>query len=674
MRADFNSDWTFTDSKGAKKNIFVPHDAMIGEERNASNPSSSNGAFFAGGNYTYEREFYVPDEWKSKIVDFEFEGVYQKAEVYINDKLAGKCIYGYLPFWIETKDLLHYGSTNKITVEVYNNEQPNCRWYSGSGIYRPVWMWVQEQVRILHNGVRITTLSHSPAEIHITTKHDGGQISIEILDSESNRVLRAKGDDVKLKIPNAKLWNAEHPYLYTCRVNCENEGKIIETRDIKFGLRHISWSTKGFFVNGENTLFKGGCVHHDNGVIGACSYEKSEYRRVRLLKESGYNALRSSHNPASSAMLRACDELGMYMMDETWDMWVIPKLKYDYSSDFLNCYKMDIETIVDRDYNHPSVIMYSIGNEVSDPTKDEGIQVEKSLVDCFHKCDPTRPTTIGFNIMIALMVAKGVNFFEMVTDENKEKKDDEVTNTSEAFNELTQSDDMKMNTAGASPDGDKLSSPCFDILDIAGYNYASERIALDPVQHPNRVSVGSETMPGDIYHNWELCKKYPNSVGDFMWTAWDYIGETGAGVWAYTEDGKGFTKPYPWLLGGAGVFDICGDETGEIGYIGTVWDHLKKPYICVQPVNHPGVEPYKSMWRFTDGLPSWTWHGCNQNDAKVEVYAKAHSIKLILNGKEVGTQKVEDQNWSVPKKMMLKLFCLLKKKKCVLLWKSFGSH
>lgn len=649
MKTSFNNGWTFLDSKGKTKIVDVPHDAMIEEERKADNPSGSNCAFFSGGNYTYEREFFVPDEWKTKIINFEFEGIYRKSQVYINDKLAGECDYGYIPFWVGTKDLLNYGSSNKIQVKVHNNDQPNCRWYSGSGIYRPVWIWVQDPIRILPEGIRITTLSHSPAEIQITTKHEGGQISIEIFDKEKMQsILTTEGDNVKFVLPNAKLWSDEHPNLYICRVTLKDGEKTVESRDVTFGVRTISWSSKGLLINGQQTLLRGGCIHHDHGILGAKTYEKSERRRVRKLKEAGFNALRSSHNPVSSALISACDEYGLYLMDETWDMWYKPKLQYDYALDFEKCFKHDIESMVNRDYNHPSVIFYSIGNEVAEPHEERGIHIEKEMIDLCHKLDQTRPVTLGFNIMIVLMATQGKSAFSG-SNENKKKDEQQQQesqqpnlNSSEAFNMLTQQVGKQMNLAGNSPEADKASSPGLDLLDIAGYNYASGRYELDPEQHPNRVVIGSETFPSDIWHNWQMVKKYPHLIGDFVWTAWDYIGETGAGAWAYTNDAFGFSKPYPWLLADVGAFDILGNENAELGYAQIVWGTRKGPYLSVQPVNHQGFEPIKAVWRGTNALPSWSWKGCEGNDAKVEVFTDSEKVDLFLNGKKVGSQKVEE--------------------------------
>ena len=641
MVFEFNNGWTVSSSRYEKEKITIPHDAMIEEERNPENPSGSAGAFFLGDDYIYENEFYVPEMWKEQIVTFEFEGVYQKAEVYLNGMYAGKCSYGYRTFWIDTAGMLKYGEENHIQVKVHNSKQPNSRWYSGSGIYRPVWLWVQNEKRIFPEGVKVTTLSYEPAEIRVETARSGGNFSVQIL-KNNEIVAAAEGEDVRIHIPEVDLWCAESPNLYTCRVQLKDQNQILEQRDVKFGIRKVEWSPKGLFINGKETLLRGGCIHHDHGILGARSYEKSEKRRIRILKGNGYNAVRSSHNPASKSLVRACDELGMYVIDETWDMWYHHKNKEDYASEFHENYKQDIEAMVKQDYNHPSVLFYSIGNEVSEPAQEEGIQMEQEMTDFLHELDSTRAVTCGFNLMIVSMAANGNGIYKEEGGRDETNAGAPEINSSAMFNAMTAQVGSGMNMAANSKEADKATARGLDILDIAGYNYASGRYSLEGEVHPERVIYGSETFPQDIAKNWEMVKKYPYLIGDFMWTAWDYIGEAGIGAWAYTDDGMRFDKPYPWLLAEVGAFDILGNENAEAGYVKIVWDIQKEPYLAVQPVNHPGIEPAKAVWRGTNAIPSWSWNGCDGNKAVVEVYAKADHIKLFLNEKEIGEEKTSE--------------------------------
>jgi len=329
-------------------------------------PGGSANAYFPGGVYFYEKTFYVPPDWADKTAVFQFEGVYRNAKVFINDMEAGGKPYGYIPFLVNTEGLLRYGEDNAIRVAADNSRLPNSRWYSGSGIYRPVWLWIGHKTHIDIEGIKISTLSYSPARIKVETMSTGGDIEVKII-YNGEEVAGGRGGALTLDIPNAKLWSDETPNLYQCRVTLREDGVIADEAVQIFGIRLVEWSAGGLFINGRETPLRGGCVHHDNGILGARSYAESEERRVKILKRAGFNAIRSAHNPAASAMLEACDKYGIYVMDETWDMWYLHKNKYDYASDFMENYKADIETIVRRDFSHPSVIMYSLGNEVTEP-------------------------------------------------------------------------------------------------------------------------------------------------------------------------------------------------------------------------------------------------------------------------------------------------------------------
>ena len=643
MRKEWNEEWAFRkyDHTESEK-VHLPHDAMIYESRAADNPSGSAGAFFSGGKYIYEKRFFVPTQWRDKTITFEFEGVYRNAEVRINKRKAGFCSYGYKPFWIKADSLLEYGKENVIQVIVDNTEMPNSRWYSGSGIYRPIWLWEQEKTNILPSGVRISTLSYEPAIIQIEIEATGGTANIEIY-SSGKKITEASTDPegkVELLIPNAMLWSAKSPHLYECKVKLVTGDIVHEKRSVPFGIRKIDWDPQGLFINGEETLLKGGCIHHDNGVLGACTYAKSEFRKVKILKEAGFNALRSSHNLASKSLIDACDYYGMYLIDETWDMWYDKKNKFDYASDFMQGYKSDLKAMVERDYNHPSVIMYSIGNEISEPVKKEGLELEKEIISYLHHLDSTRPVTCGMNLMILSMAARGEFIYK---EEGGRAESTELPNSSKIFNIMASKIGEGMNRSANSEEADAVTSPSLDLLDIAGYNYASGRYPLEGVAHPDRLIYGSETLPQDIYKNWEMVKKFPYLIGDFMWTAWDYLGEVGAGAWAYTDDAIGFEKPYPWILADMGVFDILGNENGEAGYASVVWGAAKKPYIGVQPPNHNGIEPAKSVWRGTNGLPSWSWKNCEGNAVVVEIYSDAEYITLSLNGEKIGHSKTDEK-------------------------------
>ena len=494
-----------------------------------------------------------------------------------------------------------------------------------------MWLYVCEKGGLRPESVKISTVSIHPAVVKIESP-----VSVKA-DVDG---ITGEGTSFELTIPNAKLWSDETPTLYTAKITA-GEGDSVE---IPFGIRQITWSNKGLFINGKETLLRGGCVHHDSGILGAATYAESEERRVRILKENGFNAIRSSHNPASKALLDACDMLGMYVMDETFDMWYNRKNPYDYGVDFNDWWDKDTAAMVERDFNHPSVILYSIGNEVAEPFEQKGIDAGRKMVELCHKLDPTRPVTCGTNLMIIGRAAKGQGIYqdgEQKTGGGEGKKEKEGQNASLMFNIMASFIGTGMNKGGNSPKVDALTTPFLDSLDIAGYNYGSGRYPLEEKAHPNRVVFGSETFPQDIWKNWQMVKKYPYLVGDFMWTSWDYLGEAGLGAWSYTG-GMPFNRPYPWVLAGAGVIDILGIPDGSCKYASTVWGLEANPVIAVRPVNHPGVRPSKSVWRGTNAILSWSWANCKGNKAEVEVYSDQAQVELLLNGKSVGRKKIKE--------------------------------
>ncbi|MBD5393200.1 MAG: glycoside hydrolase family 2 protein [Lachnospiraceae bacterium] len=636
----FNNDWRFRKQESTDSvPVTLPHDAQILEQRSADASNGGHG-YFPGGVYVYEKTFCAPAEWEGKTVLVEFEGIYRNSEISLNGVKIGGRPYGYTTFALELTGL-RSGEENTLTVVADNSQIPNSRWYTGAGIYRPVWLYVGEKEHINYQGVKISTLSHAPAKIRVETSVTGGDIGVEILDGNSV-VASGEGSPLELEIPGAKLWSDETPNLYTCRVILTKGGEIVDSTEETFGVRTVHCDPKGFYVNDKRTLLRGGCFHHDNGILGAATYDESEWRRVRIMKEMGFNALRSSHNPTSRALLEACDYYGMYLMDETFDMWYLRKSKYDYGMDFEQWWQEDTSAMVNRDFNHPSVILYSIGNEVSEPGKKKGVEMAGQMVNFIHELDSNRLVTGGMNLMLMSNYSKGKGQYDNVDKEEKKKDNDkEPKNASLMFNVAASVVGTGMNKAANSDKVDAVVSPVLDILDIAGYNYASGRYPKEGAKHPDRVIFGSETFPQDIYKNWEMVKKYSYLIGDFMWTAWDYLGEAGIGAWSYTG-GMPFNRPYPWVLAGAGVIDILGNPDASCKYASTVWGLEKKPVIGVRPVNHPGVRVSKSVWRGTNAMESWAFNGCDGNKAQIEVYAQAASVELLLNGKSLGKKKLRE--------------------------------
>lgn len=651
----FNENWLFyQEGSDDKVHVTLPHDAMLHGERNAGSPGKDANGYFVGGVYVYEKSFLVPNEWSEKHIRLAFGGVYRNVVVYLNGKEIGHRPYGYIPFTVSLDSGLRYGKENTIKVVADNSKLPNSRWYSGGGIYRNVLLVVGGKEHIDWQGVKIDTVSLEPATIRIRTdiKATTDNLDVEAQIWFQNELVRTGlGTDITMEIPEAKLWSAEKPNMYCCKVFLKKGEKILDEAEETFGIRKLEWSPKGFFVNGKSILLKGACVHHDNGILGACSYLKSEERKVRILKDNGFNALRISHNPASDELLNACDKYGMYVMDESFDMWFTNKNKFDYASDFEEWYKIDTLAMVERDYNHPSVIMYSIGNEVTEPAKEKGMKVAREMIDLVHKHDSGRAVTAGINLMLLMMSSKGkgaydeggiakANADKAVSEASKKKPKKEKMSGSLLFNTIMSVAGKGMNRAANSAAADRACSPILDALDIAGYNYASGRYEKDGKLHPDRIIVGTETFPQDIADNWEMVKKFPYLIGDFMWTGWDYLGEAVLGAWNY-EGASMANVHYPWLLSNAGAIDILGRVGAEAKYAACIWETDKTPYIGVQPVNHPGIRVSKAVWRGTNAFDSWSWRNCDGNNGVIEIYANADTAALFLNNNLVGKKKLK---------------------------------
>jgi beta-galactosidase/beta-glucuronidase len=474
IKQDFNNEWSFYRNDEEKQAIKVnlPHDAMIHEQRRADSEGKGAVGFFPGGVYVYEKAFDVPQEWQNKCVTFEFEGIYKNSKVFINGVEAGGRAYGYTDFFVEADSFLKYGKKNTIRVVADNSKLPNSRWYSGSGIYRPVKSIIGNKTHIDIDGVKIKTLSINPTSINVETKHNGGDVEVEIL-SGGKSVAKAKGDNVTINVSNAKLWSEKTPELYECRVTLTENNAIVDEVTEKFGIRTLSYNAKeGFRVNGIETKLRGSCIHHDNGILGACAYDKAEQRRVRIMKQAGFNAIRSAHNPMSKAMLDACDQYGMYVMDETFDMWYIPKNKYDYTKDFEQWHESDMASMVAKDYNHPCVVMYSIGNEVSETAQPKGIELTKEMTAFLHSLDNTRPVTAGINLALDLLLRIGLGLYKEKKEKPKEEKKQrrakpqkEKLSGSAFYNAMVGIIGKMMNNLGNSNICNKVTSPALDALE-----------------------------------------------------------------------------------------------------------------------------------------------------------------------------------------------------------------
>lgn len=642
-RNDFCTGWEYARDGGPFEAVVVPHDAMLGGKRGPDAPGASASGYYFGTSFCYRKSFRLTAEQASGPLLLEFEGIYRNPIIEVNGMRIDAPPYGFVPFFIDLTGVVKQGE-NHIVVAGGNADQPDCRWYSGAGIYRQVWLWEPETPDgpvIPPEGVRVTTVSAEPAVVRVDVDCAQGEAHVEIIDVSGNVVAQGSGTRFEAEIPQAHVWSDETPYLYRCRVNLLDGNRVCDTAEVAFGIRQITWNSGGLFVNGKETLLRGGCIHADNGILGAASFPASERRRIRLMKDAGFNAIRMAHNPASGALLDACDEVGMYVLDETWDMWCMPKSAHDYAADFLDWCDYDLNRLVAHDYNHPSVIMYSIGNEIADPIEPQGVALERSLVDLLHALDSTRPVTCGFNLTMMVMERAGQGWYDKDGSAAEAAREASAPHGSMLFNLTAQATGTGMTMLSRMPGADKLVSPALDALDIAGYNYGSARYRIDARTHPQRIMLGTETFPHELARNWALVERTPALIGDFMWAGWDYLGEAGAGAWAYTAKEAGFTKPWPWLLAGSGALDILGQPGAPAALAGAVWNSAEAPSIQVRPVNRMNGKTYRATWRGSDAIPSWSWAGCEGVTAQVEVYdGQARSIRLVLNGELVGERPV----------------------------------
>ena len=623
--------------------VRIPHDAMLAEPRTEDSPGGHNIGWFACRDYEYIKRFTPPAEWQDKTVILEFEGVYHNAEVWLNGEKLVFWPYGYSNFYVDLTGHLHFGAENELNVIARNADQPNTRWYSGAGIYRPVALWLGEQEHIALNGVQIRTLQLEPAMVEVSVRTSrAGQVMVDILDGNSV-VSHASGESdgvfrTTLTVPNARLWSWETPELYTCRVTYAED-----TNEIPFGIRTIDWNEEqGFAMNGKRVILRGACIHHDNGFLGAACDPEAVERKVRLLREGGYNAIRSAHNPCSKTLLDVCDRLGMLIMDEFVDCWYIHKTKYDYVNYFEEWWQKDIAHMVEKDYNHPCVIMYCTGNEVSETAQPKGIELTGRLTEYLHNLDPTRPVTCGINIFFNFLSSMGFGVYsDKKADQDakkpapKAKKQKAVG--SEFFNVMSEVLGDKVMKMGATlPPCDWKTKDAFAAMDIAGYNYGIYRYKHDLKKYPHRLILGSETFCRDAYDFWELAKRESRLIGDFVWVGMDYIGETGTGRWDYLRyDGTPDKQDPGWLSSGAGRINILGQPTPEMAYTRVAFELETGPILAVRPVL-PEKKPPVCTWNLTDALASWSWPGGEGKAAEVEVYARGAKVELYVNEKLVG--------------------------------------
>lgn len=640
------------------KPVTLPHDAMLAEPRTALSAGGTNTGWYEGYDYEYQRTLTVPENELADTHILEFEGVYHNAEVWLNGQKAAFRPYGYTNFYVDCAPYLHAGE-NELRVIARNADQPNSRWYSGAGIYRPVQLWTARGAYIALNGVKIRTLSLQPAVVEVRVKTTApGTVRLMVDDLPAVQQ-ESDGEAVfTLTLDNACLWTPETPNLYTCRVNFAYD-VVTET----FGVRKVEWGTDGFLLNGKRYIIQGACIHHDNGLLGAVCDPDAVARKVRLLKANGYNAIRSAHNPCSKALLTECDRQGMLVMDEYIDHWYIHKTEHDYVDYFNDWWHQDLTDMVEKDCNHPCVVLYSTGNEVSETAQKRGIALTKEMTDFLHGLDDSRPVTCGVNIFFNFLSSIG---FGVYSDEKakkeaeraeKAKQRGEKTSKKKAvgsqfFNNLAGLLGDEFMKRGATLHGcDVKTRDAFANMDIAGYNYGIYRYKRDLKKYPQRLILGSETFCNDAYKFRELAKQEPRLVGDFVWAGMDYLGEVMVGSWEYADYAETFDGGPGWVSAGSGRIDLTGKPLGEALYTRVALEADNGPYIAVCPVNHTGDRHSPSAWKMTNAMPSWSWTGCEERKANVEVYARAARVELVLNGHTVGSKTLKNDclaRFSIP--------------------------
>lgn len=588
----------------------------------------------SGGTGWYRKSFTIDKSDAGKTAILYFDGIYMEADIWVNGKKAGEHKNGYTPFWLDITSLLNKpGTSNLIVVKVGNNGR-NTRWYSGSGIYRNVHLILDEPVHIVPWGAYVTTSeagqdlwkvnvsvslrnddkNDKNVSVTVNIKDKNGKLAVS---SKSEVTVTGKSDCTSaqnLELINPLLWSPDTPDLYTAEVITKVKNKQTDIYYQKFGVRSIEFSAeKGFLLNGRPFELKGGCMHHDNGLLGSAAFDRAEERKVELMKANGYNAIRCAHNPPSYAFLDACDHVGMLVIDEFTDMWEAYKNPQDYSRFFRNWWKKDLTDMILRDRNHPSIIMWSIGNEVIGSSDTSGLRIARQLTYHVKSLDKTRPVT-------------------------------------EAVSEFF------------IPGGWENTIPVFEIVDICGYQYKWSYYEPDHVKHPERIMYASESYLLDAFDSWKAAERLTYVIGDFVWTSLDYLGETSLASSSYVPASQkttfkmpqGFSLPagmnifdlmakrpsnWPYFVAGCGDLDITGEKKPQILYRNVIWDDSKLEVLVHEPIPE-GYAENVSGWGWPREFPEWNWKGYEGKPLQVRVFTKASRVRLDINGKMAGEKEL----------------------------------
>lgn len=616
LQQKLDNGWNFRLTKDDKGNpltndfqkVDLPHDWSILNDFDEKYAMGNDGGYLPAGAGEYVKSLTLGKKELEKRHLLYVEGAYMDTKVFANDSLVGINPYGYSSSFFDLSPYLKEGE-NSIRISVDNSKQKNARWYTGSGIYRHVWLYSLNPVSVEPWSLFVTTPEVAPdntlvAASFVTSNPQPGVKAIASIKDNSGKTLYSKEavleegkGSVKFPCCSLNLWDTENPNLYEMEIELsDKDGNVLDRTSETFGVRTISYSaTDGFRLNGNPVLLNGACAHSDNGFLGAKSYDAAEARKVKLLKDAGFNAVRTSHNHPSTAFLRECDRQGLMVIDEAFDGWRDAKTPHDYSTLIDSCWQNDVRALVARDRNHPSIICWSIGNEVIERKKIEVVKTANKMASLCRKLDPTRPVTSAL--------------------------------------------------CAWDPEWD-IYDPLAAQFEIVGYNYMIHKHAEDHERVPERVIWQTESYPRDVFSNWEKLHDYPYIIGDFVWTGIDYLGESGIGRYYYKGDSEGehFERnQWPWHAAYCGDIDLTGYRK-PISYYREIL-HSSKPgmHMSVREPNGYYGEIKETMWGTYPTVDSWTWPGHEGKDIEVEVVSSYPAVRLYLNGNPIGEKPTTRQ-------------------------------
>lgn len=657
-RININLGWTI--QEGLPSNIpgmpqktspvNLPHDFMIGTDVSAASKNGANGGFYNGGTYTYTKKLSVPAEWQGQRVLLRFDGVMGSAKISVNGHLVRVHHYGYTPFEADLSPYLYYGEENRVAVTVSTDNEQNARWYTGGGLYRGAELLLAPQVHIAPDGIFVhtdhfvnsdgfvtveTTVENRSAGdrcawLRYAVTEDGE--SAVVSEGRIKVFVPANGEGTartQLCIPEAKRWDVDSPNLYHLSAALEDETGVLDEAETVFGVRTVSVDSRnGFVLNGRTLKLKGGCLHHDNGILGAAAFADSEYRKLKLHKENGYNAIRTSHNPPSTAFLETCDRLGLVVMEEAFDIWRMQKNFYDFTQYFDLEWETELAAMIRRDRNHPCVVMWSIGNELPEQGGlSRGYETSAKLAAAARRLDHTRP------ICGALC-----SFFSGLDDRDSAKFWQSLMQEAQLNGGALNNLDGKY---GREIWNDRTEAFCAP-WDVVGYNYLDYHYEEAGKLFPNRVICCTESKPGQMESYWADVERLPYLIGDFVWTSMDYIGEAGIGNTLYVEPDQAAQASrmlnyasYPWRTAGCGDFDLCGFERMQLPLRRIIWGSSETFLAVHDPRNHGKVE-LVGRYGWPESAHSWAWPVDEGAPVKVEVLSAAPEVELILNGRSLG--------------------------------------